>query len=176
MESLNVQELLYQDKRNYELEKYKSAVKLNIRLERGNQLESHVIEKINKEENMNFVQDKTLRTMNFGFYTLCGIVDGIDEAKRTLIEVKTRNSVDVNKRTINLKDRLQCLAYLKLTNCERCLLVESGPKGQQNKHFIEWNENEFEDRIASRLREFVIKYRNMKESEFRIKVRKYKFN
>lgn len=148
---------------------------MKISLERGNQLEPHVIEKINKDENMSFVQDKTLRTMDFGFYRLCGIVDGIDEAKKTLIEVKTRNSVDLNKKTINLRDRLQCLAYLKLTSCERCLLVESGPNGQQNKFFIEWDEDEFEERIASRLRQFVIKYRTMKESEFRVKVRKYKF-
>ena len=175
MTTFNIQELIYQDKCAYELKKYESLVKMSISLERGNQLEPHVIEKINKEESVNFVQDKTLKSMDFGFYRLCGIVDGIDESKRMIIEVKTRNLVDVTKRTINLRDRLQCMAYLKLTGCERCLLVESGPNGQQNKFVIEWNEEEYENRIASRLRQFVIKFRNMRESEFRMKVRKYKF-
>ena len=124
---------------------------------------------------MNFVQEKSLKTMNFGYFRLCGIIDGIDTEKKTLIEVKTRNFIDVHKRTINLKDKLQCLAYLKLTGCERCLLVESGPKGQQTKFYIDWDESEFEERIVDRLRRFVSKYRSMKESEFRIRIRKYKF-
>ena len=149
-------------------------MKVIISTQRGNQLEPNIIEKINKEESMNFVQEKSLKTIDFKYFSICGRIDGIDAEKKTLIEVKTRKSIEVHKRTINLKDKLQCLAYLKLTGCERCLFVESGPKGQQNKFCIDWDEREFEDRIIKPLRSFVIKYRNMKEREFRIRLKKYK--
>lgn len=135
--NFNVQEQLYQDKLDYELEKYKSVVMTTISQERGNQLEKFIIEKINQDEKMNFVQDKTLKTVDLGIFKLCGIVDGIDESKKILIEVKTRKYVDMNKKTIDLKDKLQCLTYMKLTNCERCLLVVSGPSGMQNKTYID---------------------------------------
>lgn len=156
----------------YEFER---CLKFAVSTERGKMLEPLIIEKINKEEKMNFVKDSSLIILEDveGYFKLSGIPDGIDNRNNTIIEVKTRENVDLRKRRVELSDRLQCLAYLKLTSCKRCLLVVSGPDGRQNRFDIEWSEREFERRIASRLRELVKKYRCMSEREFSMKVKKY---
>lgn len=158
----------------FKLEKYKSVAKSFISMERGNQLEKNIIDTINVNENMNFVQDKELKFFDFGFFKICGIIDGIDVEKQTLIEVKTRNIISTNN-TISLKERIQCLCYMKLTNCHKCLLVESGPDGSQNIIKIAYDDIEFEDRVLNKLRDFVIKYREMDANEFKKSVDKYKF-
>lgn len=165
-------EQLMQDETTYNKEKYRTLMKVRISQERGNQLEKIIIDKINQEDRLNFIQDKQLKVQDFGYFRLCGVADGLDEARNMLIEVKTRKFMMPNKETIALRDKLQCLCYMKLYSCKYCLLVESGPDGKLNKYQINWDEDEFETRIYERLKNFVLKYRNIKESEFKIKLRR----
>lgn len=169
----NMHEQLYKDKLNYELEMYKSTVKKTVHLERGILFEKNIIDMINKKENADFIQDKALKSTDFGLFKICGILDGVDWKKRTIIEVKTRNFIFKDKKTISLREKLQCLCYMKLNECDKCILVESDSNGEHNMIKIDWDEQEFEERVLSKLRDFVIKYRTIEEEEFKSKVCKY---
>jgi hypothetical protein len=159
------------------LETYKSVAKTTVYMERGNQLEKSIIERLNEQQNYNFVQDKELKWADFELFKICGIPDGIDLERQTVVEVKTRYFIDIAKKSpVCLRERVQCLSYLKLTNCKLCLLVESGPNGEQNVHRIEWDEDEFVSRVVDKLSDFVCKYRRMSEQEFCQIAKKYKYN
>jgi hypothetical protein len=158
------------------LEAYKSIAKTTVYMERGNQLEKSIVVKLNEGGKFNFVKMNDLRSADFGLFKICGIPDGVDSERSTVVEVKTRHYVDLAKKTVCLRERVQCLCYLKLTSCKVCLLVESGPSGEQNVHVIEWDDDEFETVVVDKLSEFVLKYRKINEVEFSQIAKKYKYN
>lgn len=157
----------------YGVENYKSLVKSHVRTQRGIILEKHIINRINEQEGLNFVEDIELKTMDFETFKICGRVDGIDREKGYLIEVKTRSCINGFNEAVNFRERLQCLTYMKLTQTSRCYLVESDGKGQQKMTIIEYDEKAFETEIVSHLRNFALKYRSMSEEEFILRVEKY---
>ena len=155
---------------------YISIVMKNVHMERGNQLEPVIIEHLNKTEKFKFVQDKELKKADFDLFNICGVVDGIDYERSILVEVKTRKLIDKTKKSICKRERIQCLCYMRLTNCKTCLLVESGPSGEQNIFKIAWDEDEFTTEVLDKLSDFVMKYREMSEQEFSLIAKKYKYD
>lgn len=122
--------------------------------QRGIKIEKNVILKVNQDLGYNFRQNKQLKEQDFGSFKIHGIIDGIDDLKRTVIEVKSRNKFDSNKCTINEKEKIQSLVYMKLFDCNKCLLVESGPDGQQKIEEIEWDEKKFNRVVLNKLEKF----------------------
>jgi len=132
---------------------------------RGKIFESHILERINEEDNFSFIKNKETKYFDFGNFRISGIIDGIDYSGEQIIEIKTRNKLDSEKSTITNRERIQVLAYLKLFDCERCLFVEYGPDGKMKKEFIEWNESEFET-VVKKLERFTMLSRELKRNEF----------
>jgi hypothetical protein len=157
---------------------YKSLAKTTIHCERGIQLEQAIIVKINAELGFNFVQDKELKIRDYENFFICGLVDGIDRERNSIIEVKTRFFIDKNKKPsmIQLREKLQCLSYMSLTESKLCFLVESDSRGEQNVIKIEWDEDEFEAECLNKLREFVEKYKTISEIDFCRIISKYKYD
>lgn len=106
-------------------------------------------------------------------YIIKGRVDGIDTQSNTLIEIKTRSKVDHTSNTMELRDRIQCLAYMKLTSYSSAFLVENDSNGELRLFRIEYDEIEFTNRIHLGLIHFVNKYRNISENEFLKLIYKY---
>lgn len=98
---------------------------------RGILLQDSIISHINSVYHGELIFAKSGRTriMDYGsWFSVSGRVDGWDEKKRVLIEVKTRERpVDQSNR-----HRAQIQAYMKLFDCQQCLLVESDPIGMSN--------------------------------------------
>ena len=157
------------------MEQYKASAKSYVHMQRGIHLEKRIIERLNSAENMNFVaRDKLwIKAYDNALFKICGIVDGIDAQKQTIIEVKTKSRLSASLSGVSLKERVQCMCYMSLTGCDKCILVESGPCGEQNVFHIVMDVNEFECIVLDKLRRFVNKYRNMDEDEFKRLVLKY---
>ena len=136
-------------------------------MERGIQLERMVIERVNEMEGTKFVSGGgRLMTKDFMAFKICGIVDGIDEQAKTLIEVKTKNRLSTNENGISLRERIQCLCYMNMSECSECFLVESGPNGEQKVFRLVYDEHEFQSKVLDKLEKFVEKYRNIERDEF----------
>jgi hypothetical protein len=134
---------------------------------RGRKLEDHVLAKINKETEVNFVKNKSKTVTNFGMFNIVGIIDGISGDKQKILEIKTRNKLSHEKPTITSKERKQAMAYMKMHGCSTCLFAELGPDGALKKTEIKWNEDEFNEGIMIKLNEFCLYARNLSEQEFK---------
>ena len=168
----------YEIEREFKRFKHATYIKLTagfISKERGIQLEARIITRINAAENMNFVQEKGQKMKIFDSFMICGIVDGIDKARRTLIEVKTKNRLTQSERNISFREKMQCMTYMSLTGCDKCYLVESGPNGEQRVFVLSYDAGEFEKRVLAKLRHFVYKYRHISECDFKKLLDKYPF-
>ena len=108
-----------------------------------------------------------------GLYAIKGRIDGIDLNSRTIIEIKTKSKVDHLSATMELRERIQCLAYMKLSGMIRALFVETDPNGIMKIIKIDYEETEFLDRIDKGLSHFSNKYRNLNENEFTKLIHKY---
>ena len=97
----------------------------------------------------------------------------MDDEANTLIEVKTKKRLSSNIHAVNSLERVQCLCYMSLLNFDKCILVESGPNGEQNLFRLVYDENEFKCKVLNRLKTFVEKYRNIEQDEFIALLRKY---
>ena len=123
---------------------------------------------------MNFIPDNSDRLMNFNdYYSVKARIDGIDVNSGTIIEIKTKSNIDHSITTMELKDRIQCLVYMKISGLSKCLLVESDSNGQMKIFRIFFDESEFLNRIDNGLIHFVNKYRNLSEHEFYKLICKY---
>ena len=142
----------------------------NIRFERGKQMQQLILEKINKEEKTNFVVCNKNNIIELENYFLSGRPDGIDKESNSVIEIKTRS---ISIKTIALNDRIQCMAYLKLTNCDKCYLVMSDPASFHSIFKFRFDPSEFETEISQKINHFVHKCRNLSKSEFVKMARKY---
>ena len=69
--------------------------------------ESHILERINKEENANFIKNKEKKYFDFGKFRINGIIDGIDHDSKQIIEIKTRKKLAAEKCTITSRERIQ---------------------------------------------------------------------
>jgi hypothetical protein len=155
------------ESKRIKLEQYKEATKTFVSMERGIQLERMVIEKVNEIEGTKFVSGGgRLMSKDFGAFKVCGIVDGIDEERKILIEVKTKNRLSTNEKCISLRERIQCLCYMNMSECRECFLVESGPNGEQKMFRLVYDELEFKSKVLDKLGKFVDKYRNIERDEF----------
>lgn len=133
---------------------------------RGKLLEGKILEKINAIEESNFVKNKDVKHLDCGNFTISGSIDGIDNEKKQIIEIKTRKNYDSTKDTITKGERIQALVYMKIYDCEKCLFVESGGKdGEMKTNVIEWNEKEF-NKVTENLEKFTESVRNLTKSEF----------
>jgi hypothetical protein len=132
---------------------------------RGKIFESHILAKINKEENANFTKNKEKKIFDFGMFRIDGIIDGIDLSGRQIIEIKTRKKLDSEKCTITSRELIQALAYIKLFDCESCLFVEYGPDGSMKKELIEWDELKFKA-VVNKLEKFTMFARRLRRDEF----------
>ena len=153
---------------------YNKAVKSFIYTERGHQLESLVRQQVNKQCNMRFSKD-TLKRASFDLFDICGISDGFDFKAEKIIEIKTRSSLNrlTNENSISPTEAMQCMCYMKLNDCKKCLFVEHGPNGEQRMQELVFDEDEFEQLIVKRLRAFVLKYKSMSKQEFLCLIAKY---
>ena len=133
--------------------------------QRGIKIEKNVIAKVNQDLNYNFVKNKQLKEKDFGKFKIHGIIDGIDQTKRTVIEVKSRNKIDFNKCTIAEKEKIQSLVYMKLYDCDNCLLVESGPDGRQKIEKLVWDQDKFDRMVLNKLEKFIDYARNLTKKD-----------
>ncbi|CAF1026801.1 unnamed protein product [Brachionus calyciflorus] len=166
-------EKLAQDSFDQWLNGYEPLVRKSVYCTRGKILEKYIIDKTNKTKNFNFVHNEMVKSFDFGLFKLFGVPDGIDYEKKIFIEVKTRTSINQDQPTVYPKEKIQCLCYMKMLNYQKCILVESNDKGEQNSIEINWDESEFEEKVLSKLRDFVQKYRNVTGNEFMDAVKKY---
>ena len=134
---------------------------------RGRKLENHVLAKINKESEKKFEKNKAKKTIEFERFRLVGIIDGISADGKRVLEIKTRSKLSMEKSTITSKEKKQALTYMKMHGCQSCLFVEVGPDGNTKKTEIEWDEEEFEREIMSKLDEFCMFARGLSEEAFR---------
>ena len=112
--------------------------------------------------------------MNFNdFYSIKARIDGIDTNSGTIIEIKTKSNIDHSCTTMELRDRIQCLVYMKISGFNKCLLVESDSNGKMKMFKIDFDEIEFINRIDNGLVNFVNKYRNLSEHDFYKLICKY---
>ncbi|RNA14546.1 hypothetical protein BpHYR1_003737 [Brachionus plicatilis] len=151
---------------------YEPLVKSTVYCERGHTLEKRIIKSVNQSENFNFLHNKNTQEIDFGFCILKGKPDGIDSQKNSIIEVKSKNSIQ----PVSEKERLQCLSYLRILKFQTCLLVQSDRNGEKKIFNIFRDDQEFTERIYYKLKDFVTKYRNMTEEEFLEKLFIYKEN
>ena len=133
--------------------------------QRGIKIEKSVILKVNQDLGYNFLQNKQLKEQDFGLFKIHGIIDGIDNTKRAVIEVKSRNKFDEKKCTITEKEKIQSLVYMKLYDCDKCLLVESGPEGQRKIEEIEWDEDKFKRLVLNKLEKFTSYARSLTKDD-----------
>jgi hypothetical protein len=133
---------------------------------RGRKMEKYILERINTEKNKNFIQNKSRKYMDFGMFKIVGIIDGICQEEKTILEIKTRSKFDPDKDTISNKEKKQALVYMHMHGCDKCLFVESGPNGQRKETIIEYDEKLFKNDILNKLEEFCIFARNMTFEEF----------
>lgn len=141
-----------------------------IRFERGKQMQQLILEKINKEEKTNFITCNKNNVIELENYFLSGRPDGIDKESNSVIEIKTKSNSCKN---ISLNDRIQCMAYLKLTNCDKCYLVMSDPESFHSIFKFRFDPNEFETEISKKINYFVNKYRNLSKNEFFKMIKKF---
>lgn len=125
-----------------------------VTVERGKKLEKYIVEKINKEKNMNFIQNKSKKTVDFGSFKIVGIIDGISKKDKSILEIKTRSKFDQTKNTITNKERKQALTYMHMHGCDSCLFVESGPNGERKETLLKYDEGAFRQEILEKLGEF----------------------
>ena len=147
-----------------------------IRQTRGVLLEPNIIKKINQDLGTNFIKNSIKSYYRADKFIICGEVDGIDTGTNTILEIKTKKYINFSNSVIELRERLQCLSYMKILKCSKCLLVHSGPNGIYRKFWINFDENEFNQRIESRLDAISTKYRNISKDDFEKLVKKYKKN
>jgi hypothetical protein len=141
---------------------------------RGIIAEKFILSRLNREMNMNFVKNNKTYRHDFEFFDLIGIIDGIDESKKMIAEIKTRkNTLDKNKKTISNKERIQALCYMKLTGATKCLFVESDCNGEQKLETIEYDEAEFNKYVHNKLLEFTKIHRELTEKDFKELASKY---
>lgn len=160
-----IKKTMLDNSKNKELDElkdwYKPLIKKAVRCERGLRLEKRLIQSINQNQNCEF-RKTYKREIDFGSYKLLGIPDGIDNKKKMIIEIKTKNSIQ----PVSNNERLQCLSYLKIMEYHKCLLVQSDQNGEQDITEILNDHQQFTDEIFIKLKNFVDKYRNMTEEEF----------
>lgn len=155
---------IFNEKKKEMLNARRQQAKFYVSTRRGILVEKFVIENFNKEQNLNFVQDKQLKVVDFNDFKICGKIDGIDRERRIIIEIKTRNKISGK---VNVKERKQALTYMKLMDCDQCWIVERGPKSdEENLIVIKWDKDEFENEIVNKLRIFCEYARNLSENQF----------
>jgi hypothetical protein len=164
-----------QEEKRIRIERYKEATKTFVSMQRGIQLEDLVMQRVNMLEGMSFVKSNKFMTKDFEYFKICGIVDGVDDEAKTIIEVKTKRHLSSNICGMNFSEHVQCLCYMSLLNFDKCILVESGPNGEQNLFRLVYDENEFKCKVLNRLKTFVEKYRNIEQDEFIELLRKYSY-
>lgn len=125
-----------------------------------------VLEKTNKEGNLNFIKNTEKRCLDFGSFKISGRIDGIDNSTRQIIDIHTRKDVDLNRTTIARHEHVRVLAYMKLFDCMSCLFVECGPDMTLTKKVIEWDEIEFEKEVVAKLGKFTSFHRSLQRDEF----------
>lgn len=142
-------------------------LKRYVACERGKKAEKFIMDIINEQEGTNFTKTKKTLIKDFDLFKIRGIIDGIDEEKRYLLEVKTRNSFSKTQDTITRLERIQVLCYMALTDSKRCIFVEKGPKADEMKTtYIDYDPKELERDILSKLRAFVETNRKLSKAEF----------
>ncbi|CAF0861498.1 unnamed protein product [Brachionus calyciflorus] len=143
---------------------------------RGRKMEKFILERINREKNLNFLQNKSRKILEFGIFKIVGIIDGICLEEKTILEIKTRNKFDASKETINTKEKRQALVYMHMYDCDKCLFVENGPNGERKETIIEYDEKIFKNDVIKKLEEFCIFARNLTYEELNDLINKYNRN
>ena len=144
----------------------------SVRLERGNQLQNLVIEKVNQEEKTNFTCNNKVFMIEFENFFLKGRPDGVDQSSQSVIEIKSKSR---SLHRIN-SDRIQCMAYLKLTNAEKCFLVMAEPNSAHSILKFKFVPEEFESQVVAKIDHFVHKCRNLSPSDFLKMIKKFSKN
>ncbi len=156
-----------------DIQNFHSLVVSTVRLERGNQMETFIVQDFNSKYGFNFTKNHSCYKEDFGSFRICGKTDGIDCKRRIIIEVKTLNSLEKPYYySYILRVMFQCYCYMILTKTEKCFLVERDSRGTQRVHFIELNKKIFIKECLNKLKFFVDKYRNMSEEKFKSIVEK----
>ena len=134
---------------------------------RGKKLELNILKRTNEELNLNFDKKTKRKLKDYGNFEINGIVDGIDTKNSCILEIKTRNSKNVNYYMPTESDQLQGLAYMDIFNCEDCLFAICDAHGQLYFNFFKLDEEEFNFRIKDKLDSLVNGYvRNLTERTF----------
>lgn len=139
---------------------------------RGRKMERFILEKINKSyEGYNFATNKTKKYVDYGKFKIVGIIDGVSETKKTILEIKTRKNFEEGE--ITRRERLQALTYMNMFGCERCLFVESGPSGEMRETMLEYDEAQFKREVFDLLDKFTERARAYDRVEFESLLLKY---
>lgn len=142
---------------------------------RGRKMERSILNKINTSyDGYNFEAKKTKKYVDYGKFKIVGIIDGLSETKKTILEIKTRKNFESKGKTITPRERLQALTYMNMFACERCLFVESGPKGELKETVLDYDHDEFKREILDILERFTEKARDYDQVEFEGLLIKYK--
>jgi hypothetical protein len=134
---------------------------------RGKKLELNILKRTNEELSLNFDKKTKRKLKDYGNFEINGIVDGIDTKNSCILEIKTRNSKNVNYYMPTESDQLQGLAYMDIFNCKDCLFAICDAHGQLYFNFFKLDEEEFNFRIKDKLDSLVNDYiRNITERTF----------
>jgi hypothetical protein len=119
---------------------------------RGNLLEksifSHIKSRSSSSKLFNFEKHRLTKELNHDdLFRVTGRIDGVDDGRKMLIEIKTRSSLDLNKSTVSMIDHVQVLVYMKMFDCASCLFVECGPNGRSSlkETLIKFHQEQFEE-------------------------------
>ena len=93
---------------------------------------------------------------------MSGKICAIDEEKRTILQTRTRQA----KNKIQSSDRLQIIAYLGLTQCEKCLFSVKLGNGEIEHEMVEFDEEMF-DKVCENIKNFVLRARTLTQDDFK---------
>ena len=139
---------------------------------RGCKLEKPILDKLNEQRQNKFVQNKQKISKKFDNYEIVGIIDGICIEEKCILEIKTRNNLDMAKKTITKREQIQVIVYMNLHNSDKCLFVECDGNGQIKKTEILYDEAEFQKIIKS-LQDFCNFGKSLTKAEFESLKAKY---
>lgn len=168
MSNLNLNKTIISDDLTIRIKK---EFKSRVQMARGVKLEHLSIEQLQLELNINITKRNTklYKFESRDLYTLSGKVDGIDEDKKCVIEIKNRIKY---MEQVPYYDIIQCIVYMKLTDLKQCLLVECFPDKTTRKTTIEWNQDKF-DSINDELCKLVCKIRKLTRREISELIKQY---
>ena len=152
------------------VKRVQKELRSRVNMGRGTKLEQLALDQVEFEYGIKISErNSKLYKYECEEFKLSGKIDGFDEDGECVIEIKNRVKQIVE---VPHYDMIQCIVYMKLTNAEKCLLVERFPDKTIRQTLLVWNDDEYMD-IHEQLCNLVKKVRKMTRIEIAELIRSY---